>query len=197
LSAQITPLPKGPFRFVALDVETSCNDVASICQIGIACVRTDGEIECWAMYVNPEQQFDAFNIKLHGIGPKTVAKSPTFPQLWPHLYRVLNLHHLVQHSNFDKAAISAACRKYSLPSPRLSWSDSVRIARQAWPEFKGNGGHGLAHLKSALALEFTHHDAGEDARAAAEVVLRAETHLGTRFEQLAQTAQKSQLSLPL
>ena len=38
----------------------------------------------------------------------------------------------------------------------------------------GNGGHGLASLKQHLGLVFDHHDAGEDARAAAEVVLRAE-----------------------
>lgn len=47
------------------------------------------------------------------------------------------------------------------------------VARRAWPELKGTGGHGLASLKLHLGLIFEHHDAGEDARAAAEVVLRA------------------------
>lgn len=189
------PLPAGPFRFIALDVETSCSDPASICQIGIACVDARGGMECWATYVNPERRFDAFNTKLHGIGPETVKTAPAFPEVWPGLHRLLNPHHLVQHSNFDKSAIAAACRAYDLPPPELSWSDSVRIARQAWPEFKGAGGHGLAHLKTALGLDFSHHDAGEDARAAAEVVLHAEARLGVRFEQLARTAEKSQLSL--
>ena len=54
------------------------------------------------------------------------------------------------------------------------WRDSVHVARAAWPELRGNGGHGLASLKQHLGLVFEHHDAGEDARAAAEVVLRAE-----------------------
>ncbi|WP_342713966.1 hypothetical protein [Loktanella salsilacus] len=49
----------------------------------------------------------------------------------------------------------------------------MTIARAAWPELKGNGGHGLANLKQELGLDFDHHDAGEDARAAAMVVLRA------------------------
>jgi DNA polymerase-3 subunit epsilon len=190
-----TPIPSGPFRFIALDVETACNDVASICQIGIACVDTVGKIDSWTSYVDPEQQFDRFNTRLHGIGPDSVMGAPTFPQIWPALHELLYSHHLVQHSNFDKAALNAACRAYRLPAPDLSWSDSVKIARQAWPEFKGNGGHGLGHLKTALGLEFQHHDAGEDARAAAEVVLHAEAHLGRTFEQLAQTSQKSQLSL--
>ena len=46
--------------------------------------------------------------------------------------------------------------------------------RAVWPELRGNGGHGLASLKQHLGLVFDHHDAGEDARAAAEVVLRTE-----------------------
>jgi len=197
-TAPIQPaLPTGAFRFVALDVETSCGDVASICQIGLACVDAQGGIAPFTTYIDPEQRFDPFNIKLHGISPDTVANAPTFPEIWENLLPFLGCHHLVQHSNFDKAAIAAACRAYDLPAPDLSWSDSVKIARQAWPEYKGNGGHGLAHLKRALDLEFTHHDAGEDARAAALVVLRAEERLGQRFEQIAQTSQKAQMSLPL
>jgi len=194
MTSQIAPLPVGPFRFVALDVETASRDSASICQIGIACVRASGEIAVWTSYVNPETRFDSFNIELHGIGPDTVKNAPTFAELWPILHMSLYPYHLVQHSNFDKRAIEAACETYRLPTPDLSWSDSVKIARTAWPEFKGNGGHGLGHLKTALGLSFQHHDAGEDARAAAEVVLHAEAHLGRTFAQLAQTAQKAQMS---
>jgi DNA polymerase-3 subunit epsilon len=175
-------------------VETACRDSASICQIGIACVATDGEISVWTCYVDPEVRFETFNIELHGIGPETVKGAPTFVQVWPSLHALLYPHHLVQHSNFDKSAIAAACRAYRISPPELSWSDSVKIARQAWPEFKGNGGHGLGHLKTALGLSFQHHDAGEDARAAAEVVLKAEKHTGQSFAQMAQTTQKAQMS---
>lgn len=194
LSSDIPPLPVGPFRFVALDVETACRDAASICQVGIACVGAGGDIASWVSYVNPEQRFESFNIDLHGIGPDTVADAPTFPDLWAQLHPFLYPYHLVQHSNFDKSAIAAACRAYRLPAPDLSWSDSVKIARAAWPEFKGNGGHGLGHLKTALGLSFQHHDAGEDARAAAQVVLKAEAQTGLSFAQIAQTSQKAQMS---
>ena len=56
------------------------------------------------------------------------------------------------------------------------WRDSVQVARRAWPELKGNGGHGLSMLKKHLGLQIKHHDAGEDARTSAEVVLHAESH---------------------
>lgn len=39
----------------------------------------------------------------------------------------------------------------------------MAIARKAWPELKGNGGHGLANLKRELDFDFRYHDAGEDA----------------------------------
>lgn len=190
-------LPKGPFRFIALDVETASGSSASICQIGLACVDRDNEIHSYTTYVNPETAFAPFNIQLHGIGPHTVAQAPSFPEVWETLLPFLTPYHLVQHSNFDKKAIASACKAYRLPSPDLSWSDSVKIARLAWPEFRGNGGHGLGHLKTALNLSFQHHDAGEDARAAAQVVMLAEDRLSQDFDQIAQTRVKAQMSLPI
>lgn len=190
-------LPAGSFRFIALDVETASRESASICQIGIACVRADSHIETYTTYVNPEQSFAAFNTELHGIDAATVAQAPCFPEAWELLKPLLELHHLVQHSSFDSRAITAACRAYRLPNADLSWSDSVKIARRAWPEFKGNGGHGLGNLKRELGLSFQHHDAGEDARAAAQVVLLAEDRLGKSFDAISGTARKAQFKLPL
>ncbi|WP_292069348.1 hypothetical protein [Marivita sp. XM-24bin2] len=71
----------------------------------------------------------------------------------------------------------AACEKLGRSEPSWGWCDSVGVARRAWPELKGNGGHRLASLKAYLGLQFEHHDAEEDARAAAEVVLLAERGL--------------------
>ncbi|WP_108483033.1 3'-5' exonuclease [Oceaniglobus ichthyenteri] len=182
--AHLRRVPQGDFRFVALDVETACGDAASICQIGLACVRPDNEILTFSMLVDPRSRFDRFNIALHGIRPDDVLGAPTFPDALSAILPLLSRHHIVQHSSFDKRAINAACDTCGLEAPPLRWSDSVKIARRAWPEFKGNGGHGLAHLKKVLQLNFEHHDAGEDARAAAMVVLHAETRLVMPFEQL-------------
>lgn len=91
---------------------------------------------------------------------------------------------LFQHSSFDARAFRAATEACGRISAPLKWHDSVRVARRAWPEFKGNGGHGLGHLKSALGLDFRHHDAGEDARASAEVVLMAEALMGIPFQDI-------------
>lgn len=172
-SACLTPFPKGLFRFVALDVETANNDRGSICQIGVACVRLDHSIETWMTYVDPQVDRWVFTY-LHGISARTVLGAPTFAEVLPVLREALVGYTVYQHSGFDRSAVSAACHHANLAVPDWEWRDSVQVARRAWPELRGNGGHGLASLKQHLGLVFEHHDAGEDARAAAEVVLRAE-----------------------
>lgn len=192
-----TAFAAGSYRFIALDVETANSDAASICQIGLAGVGFDGRIATWAGYVDPRDHFSGFNTRLHGISAATVAGAETFAPLLRRLAPLLSRVTLVQHSNFDRGAIHAACRGHQIDPPEWTWIDSVRVARAAWPEFKGAGGHGLGHLKSQLNLSFTHHDAGEDARAAAMVVLLAEARTGRSFTDLAApAAKKSKAALP-
>jgi DNA polymerase-3 subunit epsilon len=121
---------------------------------------------------------------LHGIDAGTVRGAPTFSKLLPELRLLLETYPLVQHSRYDEKSFDAACRLAQLPILKSVWTDSVAVARKAWPELRGNGGHGLANLKKVLGLHFRHHDAGEDARAAAEVVLKAETTMGTKIRML-------------
>lgn len=169
----VPPFPSGPFRFFALDVETANHDRASICQIGVACIRPDNSVETWVTYVDPQVDHWAFTW-LHGIDARTVRDAPRFDDVLKMLAGALRGHVVYQHSGFDRSAVRAACQANGHPEPDWDWKDSVQVARRAWPELKGNGGHGLASLKKYFGLTFEHHDAGEDARAAAEVVLLAE-----------------------
>ena len=169
----VPPFPRGPFRFFALDVETANGNRGSICQIGVACVGHDNAITTWASHVDPQTR-DWSCSWVHGITAQDVQGAPVFARVMPVLQRALAGRLVYQHSSFDQGAMAAACALAGLDPPDWHWSNSVVVARKAWPELKGNGGHGLASLKSHLGLRFTHHDAGEDARAAAEVVLHAE-----------------------
>jgi DNA polymerase III subunit epsilon len=174
----VPPFPVGPFRFFALDVEPANHDRASICQIGVACVRPDNTIATWVTYLDPQVDHWAFTY-LHKIDARTVRGAPIFRDVLPVLMDAIQNGVVYQHSNFDRGAVAAACQKNALPKPAWHWHDSVQVARRAWPALRGNGGHGLASLKVHLGLSFEHHDAGEDARAAAEVVLHAEAgHTG-------------------
>lgn len=140
-------LPDGPFRFVALDVETANSDASSICQVGLACVRHDGSIHVTSALIDPDQRFSGFNTRLHGIGPEQVRGAPDFPSVLHQIAPLLARQIVIQHSTFDRRAIAGACACHGLPDPGWAWGNSVQIARRAWPEFRGNGGHGLGHLK--------------------------------------------------
>lgn len=187
--ARIAPFPTGPFRFLALDVETANNDRGSICQIGVACVRADNTIDTWVTFVDPQTDVWIWS-GLHGITARTVRGAPTFQEVLPMLEAALEGGVVYQHSGFDRSAIAAACANLGILAPQWQWRDSVQVARTAWPELRGNGGHGLSSLKAHLGLEFNHHDAGEDARAAAEVVLHAEGARSIKAEYRAPTLEK-------
>ena len=120
-------VPDGDFRFIALDVETACSDVASICQIGLACVQADNQIQTFSMLVNPGTRFDPFNIQLHGIGPNHVADAPRFADALGVLKSLLTRHHLIQHSNFDKQAVTAACGFCDIATPDFRWRDRKSV----------------------------------------------------------------------
>lgn len=173
----VPSLPDGPFRFFALDVETANHDRGSICQVGVACVRPDDSIETWVTLVDPQTDRWMFS-GLHGITNDMVQGAPDIGAVIDVLDGMLDGRTVYQHSGFDRSAIRTACAARERAEPAWDWQDSVSVARRAWPELQGNGGHGLASLKAHLGLRFEHHDAREDARAAAEVVLMAEH--GTR-----------------
>ena len=185
------------FRFVAVDVETANSNNHSICQIGLAMVADTGNIHTASFFVNPVERFDDFNVQLHGINNNAVCHAPIFEVVLRSLRPFLERHTLIQHSSFDKRAFDAACKVNGIPNLRTNWLDSVIVARTAWPELKGNGGHGLANLKTHLNLEFNHHNAEEDARAAAEIVLLAEARSGESFPELAKTAKQRNQSYPV
>ena len=176
------------YRFVAIDVETANGNRHSICQVGMAMVAHDGRVDTHGFFVDPDEPFHSFNSQLHGIDADTVRGSPRFAGALAPLRPFLERHALIQHSNFDKMAFDAACARGNLAPLTSAWSDSVRIARKAWPELRGQGGHGLGNLKKVLNLNFRHHDAVEDAWAAAQVVLLAEERTGQGFAELGATA---------
>lgn len=172
------------FRFVAIDVETANPNPRSICQIGFAGVTPSGEIKTLGTLIDPREPFHWDNINIHGIDDTAVRGQPTFSDILPAIRPLIEGIPLVQHSSFDSRAIAAACAAAQLPPLLASWHNSVIIARRAWPQFVGKGGHGLKHLKRKLKLDFEHHDAIEDARATAQIVLLAEQEMGLPFQQI-------------
>ena len=164
--------------FTAIDVETAGPWPGSICQLGVVEV-VDGELAGeWSSLVDPEGPFSPFNIRIHGITGADIAGAPTLAELHPALHRRLDGTTLVSHTSFDRGALRGACDRYRLPLPDCRWLDSARVARRAWPEGFAGSGFGLRSVATGLGIRFRHHDALEDARAAALIVLAAHRESG-------------------
>ncbi|HEL0683175.1 TPA: DNA polymerase III subunit epsilon, partial [Streptococcus equi subsp. zooepidemicus] len=69
------------YSYVALDVETANSFRGSICSIGLVKFQDGEVIDSFYSLINPEEEFDEFNIFIHGIMPDDVIGSPTFPEI--------------------------------------------------------------------------------------------------------------------
>lgn len=159
--------------FVAIDVETANAGLASICQIGVASVQSGKVVDQWSTLVDPEDFFDPINIAIHGIDEDRVRGSPTFTKVYPKFQTRTSGPVIVSHTGFDRVAIAMAAQKHQLPTGAQVWLDSARVARRTWPDKYAVRGYGLENIAADLGISFKHHDAGEDARVTAEIILRA------------------------
>lgn len=158
--------------FFAVDVETANSDLSSICQIGLVKFENGIVVDKWQTLVNPEDYFDSVNVSIHGITEYSIKTSPTFPHIEHSLREMLSAKIVACHTPFDRLAISRALSKYSLIPIECTWLDTARVSRRAWTQFAYNG-YGLSNLTSQLGIQFQHHVAVEDARAAGEILVRA------------------------
>jgi DNA polymerase III subunit epsilon len=167
--------------FIALDVETANPDMASICQIGIAKYKAGELREEWTSYVDPQDYFDPLNISVHGIDESTVEGAPTFPDALSQIQSWLEGSVLVCHTHFDRASFHQASEKHGVRLPATRWLDSARVTRRTWKQFAWKG-YGLHNVCDMLGYHFKHHDALEDAKAAAYVFLAACHETGLDIE---------------
>ena len=164
--------------FNAIDVETANRTRASICQIGIAQVQVGKIKQATSFLVNPEEPFESFQTSIHGINEEAVSEAETMLSIHPQLFGLIEGTPLASHSQFDKQALEKAASKYGLKMPEIRWLDTGVVARTAWPDRYDRNNWGLKKIAADLGITFLHHDAAEDARAAAEILLHACRHTG-------------------
>lgn len=157
--------------FIAIDFETANNRRDSICSIGLVKIKDKNVVEKIHTYINPEQPFDSYNIMIHGIDEKKVEDAPTFKEYWPTLKRHIENELIVAHfSSFDMSVLRSSLNSIDEPYPIFQYTCSYQISQKVWPEFIN---YKLTTLADYLSIEFTHHDALEDAYACSEVINKA------------------------
>jgi DNA polymerase-3 subunit epsilon len=167
--------------FIAIDFETANPDLASICQLGAVSFEGGKAVKTWQTLINPEDYFDPVNVSIHGIDEDMVKKAPKFPKIFDSLRRVIAKQLVACHTHFDRVALSRVIEKYRLPQIDCIWLDTARVVRRTWTNLSDKG-YGLKNVAEELGIEFNHHVAGEDARAAGEILLRAIAETGISLE---------------
>lgn len=158
-------------RFIVFDTETPNHLNNRMSAIGISVVEDGAIVDEFYTLVNPEQEFDYFNIQLTGITPEMVEKAPTFPQLWEKILPLFESGMLVAHNApFDMGVLAKCLDAYSIHwHPWARYVCTVRFARAALP---GMPNYKLNTLCDELCIPLDHHNAGSDAHAAAELLLK-------------------------
>lgn len=131
--------------------------------------------------MDPEEYFSGFNVGIHGIDVEAVRNAPRFPDLSGELKSLLSGKLVVTHTGFDKLALFRVEEKYGIQPTECEWLDTAQVCRHAWKQFR-KAGYGLQNVADWCGIEFLHHNAEEDARAAGLVLLCAIADTGLNLD---------------
>lgn len=158
-------------NFVAIDLETATRERFSICEIGIAIVEDSKITDSRSWLVQPPyNQYDYFNIMVHGITPQETEDSPTFPEVWREVAPYLNNKTVVAHNaSFDMYALKDAFKVWHIDYPTIDYYCSYRVAQKVVPNCDS---YSLPCICRKLDIDFgKHHRAEGDAIGCAKVFI--------------------------
>src|ERR1043166_6936022 len=86
------------------DSEKSGHALASICSIGMVYFKDGVVAQRLGFLIDPEDEFDAINISIHGIQPEDVIGAPNMRTAFPLVTAALLTTTVVHHTHFDRVA---------------------------------------------------------------------------------------------
>ncbi len=158
-------------KYTVIDFETANSKRSSACALGIVVVENGQIIDKIAYLIKPsDMYFEGMNIGIHGIYPEDVINEPTFDILYETVFRKYLENQLVvaHNASFDMSVLRACLKEYDIPFPSLDYLCTVKIARKLWPDLQK---HSLDVVSNFLNFNFKHHDAYDDARACANIMI--------------------------
>jgi DNA polymerase-3 subunit epsilon len=158
--------------FTAIDFETANEQRASACAVGVVRVRGGQIVDSYATLLRPrELRVDWRNQQVHGIAVEELYDAPTLADVWPELLPYLHEQAVVAHNSaFDVSVLEYSCHDFGVPVPAFHSLCSVKLSKVLWPQLEH---HRLNDMAAYFGLELNHHDALSDARACAEITVRA------------------------
>lgn len=159
-------------QLAILDFETANHQPGSACQLGIVVVESWQVVAEYQWLIRPRRMvFSPRCVAVHGITPRDVMDSPTWDRIWSEVQQILEGAIVIAHNaGFDARVLGSSCQVYDIAIPPLDLQCTRLLAKKSWPMLRS---HALAALAESLGIEFRHHDALEDARAAAKILIEA------------------------
>ena len=123
------------------------------------------------IYINPEDGFDDFCIKIHGITKDKVKNEPAFPAVWKEIEKYFTNAVIIGHNvaGADLDALVKALKRYNLDIPELYYICTLDLARQYIPSYA------VADYSMSTLCEYfgigidSEHNAFDDACACADL----------------------------
>lgn len=157
-------------NFIAIDFETANGKRTSACSLGIAIVKKSKIVETKYWLIRPQPfEFNYFNVLINGLSEAQLKDKPLFCDCWKEIRPYLENQTIVAHNAaFDISVLTRTLDYYHLPLPALEYICSYRASQKV---FKNVINYRLDTLAYSLGIHFNHHNALEDAKAAAEILI--------------------------
>lgn len=162
-------------RFLAIDFETGDTQPDSACSVGLVLAENGQIIREEVRLIRPPRPRIRFT-EIHGIRWEHVEHEPDFGGIWSSIAPMFEgIDFLAAHNaSFDRNVLRACCASHGIPMPLPQFVCTVSLARSAWKIFPTN----LPSVCRTLGIDLNHHEALSDARACAQIVLRAQAEGG-------------------
>ena len=162
------------YDFISIDFETANEYRDSACQLGITTVQNEAIKYVKSWIINPEQSFSTYNTSIHGIDETMVQGQPTFKELWPEILPYFGNEEMgniivAHNATFDINVLLCMLERYNIVPLDGIFLCTLAIARRTWVQ----PSYSLSSLCNAFNIIPGKHDAGEDSRACAELLLLA------------------------
>lgn len=157
-------------NFTAIDFETATG--YHPCSVGIVTVQNGIIVDEFVSLIKPpNNEYNPFTIRVHGIYPKDTINAKSFRQVFPEIERRLKNRVVVAHNeSFDRNVLLKSMALHGLQYEDLNiapkWECTVKIYKA-----KGLKPTKLSDCCREMKIQLNHHEALSDARACAKLYM--------------------------
>lgn len=157
--------------FIAFDFETANRNRHSICSVGMIVVENREIVDSIYQLIDPEEEFDSFNIAIHNIKPKDIKGKPTFDKFYQSVRDKISKKVMVAHYlAFDGYALRDNLTRYEIEPCNNQLLCTYQLSKRLIANQPSYSIDSLCHY---YGIDLTnHHHALSDAQACAELMIK-------------------------